>query len=250
MADRRASLDDETEVKPAIRKLVEREFNRGTGIQKVYFPEDGNAVSDDPRMTLVVMSPTEEWREKQPHPRAGCPVDREERLVFQALPQPRWSGAPGSPAGTFRTAWRPGSAWLKVKAEVDWGTLGPEIEKRELDSLGEQIKKAEEDAKEEVQGSYRFVSLYDPQAESRLKTIDMGAGYANGNESLDRASDLSPQAERAAQRVSGSGLHREELAASVQGYRGMAPERTETEFPGRIPDQAARPGQCPQTQAR
>ena len=38
--------------------------------------------------------------------------------------------------------------------------------------------------KEEVQGSYRFVSVYDLQAESRLKTIDMGAGYANGNESL------------------------------------------------------------------
>ncbi len=75
-------------------------------------------------------------------------------------------------------------AWLKVKAEVDGGTLGPEFEKRELDSLGEQIKKAGEDAKEEAQGSYRFVSLYDPQAESRLKTIDMGAGYANGNESL------------------------------------------------------------------
>ena len=47
-------------MKPAIRRLVEREFNRGAGIQKVYFPEDGNAVSDDPRMTLVVMSPTEE----------------------------------------------------------------------------------------------------------------------------------------------------------------------------------------------
>ena len=67
---------------------------------------------------------------------------------------------------------------------MDGGTLGPEFEKRELDSLGEQIKKAEEDAVEEVQGSYRFVSLYDPQADNRLKTIDLGAGYANGNESL------------------------------------------------------------------
>ena len=45
-------------------------------------------------------------------------------------------------------------AWLKVKAEVDGGTLGPEFrETGTWDSLGEQIKKAEEDAKEEVQGS-------------------------------------------------------------------------------------------------
>ena len=53
VADLRASLDGETEVKPAIRKLVEQEFSKGTGIQKVYFPEDSTAVSDDPRMTLV-----------------------------------------------------------------------------------------------------------------------------------------------------------------------------------------------------
>ena len=71
-------------------------------------------------------------------------------------------------------------AWHKVKVDVDGGTLGPEFEKRELDSLGEQIKKAEEGAIEEIQGSYRFVSLYDPQAETGLKTIDLGAGYAGG----------------------------------------------------------------------
>ena len=63
VADLRASLDEETEVKPAIRRLVEREFNRGAGLQKVYLPEDSNAVTDDPRMTLVVMGPDEEWRE-------------------------------------------------------------------------------------------------------------------------------------------------------------------------------------------
>ena len=73
MADLRASLDEENEVKPAIRRPVEREFNRGTGIQKVYFPEDGNTVSDDPQMTLVVMSPTEEWRENNHTPDRVAP---------------------------------------------------------------------------------------------------------------------------------------------------------------------------------
>ena len=63
VADLRASLDEETEVKPAIRALVQREFAKGTEIPKVYFPEDSSAVNDDPRMTLVVMNPDEEWRE-------------------------------------------------------------------------------------------------------------------------------------------------------------------------------------------
>ena len=32
--------------------------------------------------------------------------------------------------------------------------------------------------------NYRFVSLYDSQTESKIRTIDLGAGYATGNESL------------------------------------------------------------------
>ena len=183
VADRRASLDEETDVKPAIRRLVEREFNRGTGIQKVYFPEDGNAVPDDPRMTLVVMSPTEEWGENNHTPERVAQWTEKRGTSSRLYPAALvWCARkPGRDLQDSVESWL---AWLKVKTEVDGGTLGPEFEKRELDSLGEQIKKAEEDAKEEVQGSYRFVSVYDLQAESRLKTIDMGAGYANGNESL------------------------------------------------------------------
>ena len=51
---------------PDIRALVQRELAKGTEISKVYFPEDSNTVPDDPRMTLVVMSPDEEWREDNP----------------------------------------------------------------------------------------------------------------------------------------------------------------------------------------
>ena len=81
VADLRASLDEETEVKPAIRRLVEREFNRGAGIQKVYFPEDSNAVTDDPRMTLVVMGPDRGMAGEQPHRRPHQPMDQGEGPV-------------------------------------------------------------------------------------------------------------------------------------------------------------------------
>ena len=39
------------------------EFSRGQNIQRVYCPEESNAVTDDPRITVVVMSPDDEWRE-------------------------------------------------------------------------------------------------------------------------------------------------------------------------------------------
>ena len=94
------------------------------------------------------------------------------------------------------------------------------------------------------------MSLYDPQAESRLKTIDMGAGYANGNESLTgRVISALKQNGLLSESV-GAGYIGRKLAAGVQGHRGMAPERTETEFLGRVPDKTAGYRQCPQTKAR
>ena len=75
-------------------------------------------------------------------------------------------------------------AWQKVRSEIDAGTLGPEFEKPELDAVSQQVRNAEEEAVDEVWASYRFVSLYDSQTESKIRTIDLGAGYATGNESL------------------------------------------------------------------
>ena len=61
VSDRRASLDEETEIKPAIRKLVEDEFRRGASIPVVPFPREGADVPDTPRLTLVILDPEAEW---------------------------------------------------------------------------------------------------------------------------------------------------------------------------------------------
>jgi len=62
VSDRRASLDDETEVKPAIRRLVESRFASGATIPVIAFPTDSAAIPDSPRLTLVVVDPETEWR--------------------------------------------------------------------------------------------------------------------------------------------------------------------------------------------
>ena len=183
VADLRASLDEETEVKPAIRKLVEQEFSKGTGIQKVYFPEDSTAVSDDPRMTLVVMNPEEEWREDNHIPSRISQWTRERgrspRLYPAALV---WCiRKPGRDLRDKVELWL---AWQKVKSEIDAGTMGPEFERRDLEELGRHTRNAEEEAVEEVSASYRHVALQDSQTENGLKTIDLGAGYAGGNGTL------------------------------------------------------------------
>ena len=48
VSDRRASLDEETEINPATRKLVADEFKRGATLPFVAFPED-SAASRIPR---------------------------------------------------------------------------------------------------------------------------------------------------------------------------------------------------------
>jgi hypothetical protein len=61
VSDRRASLDEETEIRPTMRGLARKEFERGAGIPVVPFPEDGASVQDSPRLSLVVMEPEAEW---------------------------------------------------------------------------------------------------------------------------------------------------------------------------------------------
>ena len=183
VADLRASLDEETEVKPAIRRLVEQEFNRGTGIQRAYFPEDSNAVTDDPRMTLVVMSPAEEWREN------SHISDRIGQWTRERGRSPRLHPAalvwcirkPGRDLQDKVELWL---AWQKVRTEIDTGTMGPEFERAELNEVAQQVRSAGEEATEQVWASYRFVTLGDSQAENGLKTIDLGAGYSRGNDTL------------------------------------------------------------------
>src|SRR4029077_5976402 len=54
VSDRRASLDEETEIKPTVRKLAESEFERGARIPVVCSPVDSMAIQDAPRLRLVV----------------------------------------------------------------------------------------------------------------------------------------------------------------------------------------------------
>ena len=59
--DRRASLDEDAEIKPTMWSLVRKEFERGASIPLVPFPKDGSAIQDSPKLTLVLMDPELEW---------------------------------------------------------------------------------------------------------------------------------------------------------------------------------------------
>jgi hypothetical protein len=183
VSDRRASLDEETEVKPALRKLVEEEFRRGASIPVVPFPRESAEMPDTPRLTLVVAEPEAEWSG------AGPMRSQIAEWTRQRGKSPRlYPGAlvwclkkPGRELREKVELWL---AWRRVAREVADGTLGGDFDRTDRAELQSKVKDSEEAAKDEVWGDYRFAVVADAQEADRLKVIDLGAGHSSGGETL------------------------------------------------------------------
>ncbi len=75
-------------------------------------------------------------------------------------------------------------AWKRVNKEVAEGTLGEDFDRADRAEIVTKAADAEEAAKDEVWGGYRFAVLADHQEPDGLKTIDLGAGHSSGSETL------------------------------------------------------------------
>ena len=183
VSDRRASLDADTEVTPAVRRIVEDEFSRGANIPALYFPADSNSVQDSPRLTLVVVDPSEEWTED------GIIRERISTWTKDRGRSPRLY--PGALVWCVRRAGRElrenvetWLAWQRIAQEVAQGVLGAEFDRADRAEVQSRVKEAEEAARDEVWAGYRYVALWDPQSEDSLKIIDLGAGHASAADTL------------------------------------------------------------------
>jgi hypothetical protein len=183
VSDRRASLDEETEVKPALHKLVEDEFRRGASIPVEILKGDAAEIPDRPKLTLVVAEPEVEW--------SGGGVLRAQLVEWtrQRGKSPRLY--PGAlvwclkkPSRDLREKVELWLAWKRVAREVAEGTLGGEFDRTDRADLLSKVKDAEDDAKDEVWGGYRFAVVADAQEVDGLKVIDLGAGHSSSGETL------------------------------------------------------------------
>ena len=195
VSDRRASLDEETEIKPAMRILIQKEFDRGASLPIVTFPTDGASVQDTPKLTLVVVDPESEWN---PHPQPLSQWERgaEGGVRARIAEWTRHRGKsprlyPGSlvwcvkkPGRDLRDQVELWLAWKRVAKEVAEGTLGRDFDRSDRVELQAKVSDAEEAAKDEVWGGYRFVVIADQREPDGLKTIDLGAGHSSGSETL------------------------------------------------------------------
>lgn len=181
--DRRASLDEDTEVKPAMRKLVEDEFRRGASIPVIPFPSDGAEIPDTPRLTLIIADPELEWSGN------GSLRTQLAEWTRQRGKSPRLY--PGAlvwclkkPGRDLRDRIEMALAWKHVAREVAEGTLGGEFDKNDRADLQSKVKDGEVAAKDAVWADYRFAVVADGAAADGLKVIDLGAGHSSSGETL------------------------------------------------------------------
>jgi len=183
VSDRRASLDEETEIQPALRELVKREFDKGAHIPRVFFPVDSSAIPDSPRLTLVVADPTWEWTESGPTREQIAEWTRKRGTGDRLYPGSLvWVvRKPGRSLHDKVTHWL---AWKRVAAEVAQGTLGGDFDPADRAELKTKVADAEEAARDEVWAGYIHVALYSGNGPGGLEAINLGAGHASGSESL------------------------------------------------------------------
>ncbi len=181
--DKRAGLDWETDVKPAMAKLVKEEFDRDRTLPPVWFPEDGTAIQDTPKLTMVVMDPETEWTGE------GSLKKQIAEWTKQRGKSPRLY--PGSLVWCLK---RPGRdlrekvelwlAWVRAQRDMAGKGLGDDYEKVDKAEVQAKVKDAEEAARDEVWAGYRYAILADNKAAAGLKVVDLGAGHSSSNESL------------------------------------------------------------------
>jgi hypothetical protein len=179
VSDRRASLDEEREVNPAMRSLVQKEFSRGATVPLALFPVDSTDIQDSPKLTLVVMEPDLEWTG------AGPLREQVAEWTRQRGKSPRLY--PGSlvwclkkPGRDLRENVEGSLAWKHVAKEIADGTLAGEFDRSDRAELQAKVGDAEGTAKDEVWGGYRYAVVADAQEPDGLKVIDLGAGHSSG----------------------------------------------------------------------
>ena len=208
VCDRRASLDEETEIKPAMRKIIEDEFKKGfhrrdtvaaeksrnedftlhglrPGVEPglVFFPEDSLAVQDTPKLTLVVVDPSQEW--------TGETALRQKIAEWTRVRGKSPRLYPGAlvwclkkPGRDMRESVETWLAWKRVAREIADGTLGGDFDRADRAEIHSKTAAAEDAAKDEVWGGYRFAIIADTKEADGLKVIDLGAGHSSSGETL------------------------------------------------------------------
>ena len=183
VSDRRASLDEESEIKPKMRNIVEEQFKKNATIPIIFFPPDAAAIPDTPKLMLVVLDPSIDWSDddslRQKISEWTCNRGTSPRLYPGSL---IWCVK--KQGRNIQDSVENWLAWERVSREVNEGSLGNDFNRDEIIDIRTKITLAKDAIKNEVWGSYRYSIIYDTKEPDLLNVIDLGAGHSSSSESL------------------------------------------------------------------
>jgi hypothetical protein len=183
VAEKRASLDEDRDVLPEARRLVELVFEMGSPVPVIVSPGDAACVRDAPRLRLLVADPTEPWD-------GGADM----REFFREWTYRRGKETRLFPASLIWCLRQPGHvlldrvetalAWRAVRQDLVAGLLGADTDPQEARGIDASIRTAEQEAREAVWADYRYLLFADRQEPSGIRVIDLGAGHSSSRETL------------------------------------------------------------------
>jgi len=181
--DRRASLDEDTEILPAMRTLVKQEFERGATVPVISFPADAAAVPDLPRLTVVALDPDFGWTGE-----GSVRTQLAEWTTRRGESNRLYPGAivwcARKPGRTLRDKVELWLAWKRVERELAEGVLGAEYDRADREEVQGQVREAAAAAKDEVWAGYRFVVVSDVREADAVKVLDLGVGHFSASGTL------------------------------------------------------------------
>lgn len=164
LADRRASIQ-KSSIDERIQEEVREVFSKGTGADRIYFPEKSAQISDRAALSLVVLEPTRSMRDEKT-------MQMIETMTREA----------GTSSRVFKSAliWCVAESDAALQEEARKLLAWEDIEAEDLDrlddsqkrQLAENLKRAQKDLTESVWRAYKNVVLLGK--DNALRVVDLG----------------------------------------------------------------------------
>jgi hypothetical protein len=171
LADRRASIQP-AKIEERVRAEVREVFAKGSGVDRVYFPEKSNQVPDRPSLTFVVLAPERSMEDERKTLQFVEAVTREYGSSGRTFKSGLVWCVPDSAAALSDEA-RKLLAWEDIQAEEDQLRLD-DAQKRQLN---ENVRKAQRDLREAVWRTYKHLVLLGK--DNALQQKDLGLVHSS-----------------------------------------------------------------------
>jgi len=160
------------------RAEVQKAFVAVSGVDRVFFPERSNAISDRPSLSFVVLAPDQVSEPGDPRtPQIVERYTRENGISSRVFKSALVWCMPDSSSGLAEEV-RKVLAWEDIEAEADRLRL----DDGQQGQLSDNVKKAGRDVKESVWRTYNSVMLLGK--DNALRTIDFGRIHSSAADSL------------------------------------------------------------------